>query len=238
MKLDALFIGAHPDDIELTCSGTLVKLVNSGKNAGIADLTRGELSTRGTMEIREKETNEATKTLGIIYRTNLNIRDGSIDNTEENRLKVIQIIRACSPELVFLPYPYDRHPDHVHASELIRNAAFYLGLKKIETEFEGKEQLPHRPSKLIYYMHAYTFEPSFIVDITNELESKMKSILCYKSQFHNPGSSESETFISDEKFLEFIKAKAQFYGFQIGAKYGEPFFTNEKIKLDPLNLFK
>ncbi|RPI14815.1 MAG: bacillithiol biosynthesis deacetylase BshB1 [Ignavibacteriae bacterium] len=237
MKLDVLFFAAHPDDIELCCGGTLLKLVRAGKFVGIADLTQGELSTRGTIDIRKQETCDAANVLGVPYRINLNMQDGNITNTENNRLKIIQVIRTCRPDIIFLPYPYDRHPDHIHASELIRDAAFYSGLSKIESEFENKKQEAHRPAKSVYFMQTYTFEPSFIVDITNEFDSKMNAILCYRSQFHNPESNEQETFISDKKYLDNIKARAEYYGFKIGVKFGEPFYMEETIKIDPLNLF-
>lgn len=237
MKIDALFFAAHPDDIELCCGGTLLKLSKAGKFVGIADLTQGELSTRGDLETRKKETCDAANVLGVTVRDNLNLPDGKIVKNEENKLKIINLLRAYKPEIIFLPYYYDRHPDHIHASELIKEAAFYSGLSKIKTESEGNVQDAHRPSRIIYFMQTYTFEPSFIVDITDEFETKMNAILCYHSQFYNPESSEPETFISDKKYLEFIKARAEFYGFKIGVKYGEPFFTDEDIKIDPLNLF-
>jgi bacillithiol biosynthesis deacetylase BshB1 len=236
MKLDALFFGTHPDDIEITCGGTVIKLVKAKKKVGIVDLTLGELSTRGNVKSRQQEARASDKILGVKFRENLKLKDGSIENSYENRLKIIKIIRKYTPHLVFLPYQKDRHPDHINASVMIREAAFFSGLAKIKTKKYGAAQSasggPYRPKKLIYYMHAYQFEPSFIIDITGEFNSKMEALKCYKSQFHDPSNKkEPETFISDKKFWEFIEARARFYGFQIGVRYGEPFFTEEKLNL-------
>jgi bacillithiol biosynthesis deacetylase BshB1 len=239
MKLDALFFGSHPDDVELTCGGTVIKLVKARREIGIIDLSRGELSTRGTVDLRQKEAVKANKVLGIKIRENLKLKDGDLANTFENRLKIIRTIRKYTPRILFLPYPKDRHPDHINASVLIREASFYSGLAKIKTKVSGIEQKPYRPGKLIYYMHAYPFEPSFIVDISDEFKSKIDSIKCYRSQFFDPlNRNEPETFISDKKFLEFIEAKARFYGFQIGVKYGEPFYSDEKLIINSDSLFE
>lgn len=234
MNLDAMFFGAHPDDIELSCGGTLYNIVTGGKKAAIIDLTEGELGTRGSVELRYKESAEAAKILGAEFRRNLQIPDGNIIASPENRLNIIRLIREYKPKIIFAPYAGDRHPDHIHASGLITEAAFYSGLDKIKSELNNKNQDAYRPRRVYYYMQTYTFEPSFIVDITDSFEAKMKAVKSYKSQFYNPENSEPETFISDKKFLEYIEARAKFYGFYIGAKYGEPFFTKEKIKF-PLN---
>jgi N-acetylglucosamine malate deacetylase 1 len=236
IKLDALFFASHPDDVELSCGGTVLKLEKSGKKTGITDLTKGELSTRGNIQLRAEEAKKAGKILGIKIRENLNLHDGDITNTNANRLKVIKIIRKYKPSVVFIPYPSDRHPDHIHTSILVRESAFYSGLAKIKTTLVGKKQKQHRPAKLVYYMQTYTFEPSFIVDITNEFRKKMEAVKCYNSQFYNKQSKEPETFISDKKFLEYLEARAAFYGFQIGVKYGEPFYTEEKLNVNPLDL--
>ena len=236
MKLDSLFIGAHPDDVELSCGGTVVKMVKAGNSVGILNLTRGELSTRGSVKIREREASEAAKILGVKVRENLELEDGSIENNPGNRLKLISAIRKYTPELIFAPYPRDRHPDHKHASQLVSEASFYSGLTKIITKIGSKKQKPYRPNRILYYMQTYTFEPSFITDISNEFETKMKAIRCYASQFYNPESKEPDTFISDKKFIEYLEARARFYGFQIGARYGEPFFSEEALKLDPSDI--
>lgn len=236
MRLDALFFAAHPDDAELSAGGTIIRLVKSGKKAGIIDLTQGELSTRGTLETRKKETQKASKVLGITVRENLNIPDGSIENNDINRLKVISSIRKYKPEIIFLPHYHDRHPDHLNAHVLVKEASFYSGLPKIITP----GLTSHRPKRSFYYMQTYIFEPNLIIDISDSFAAKMKAVKSYASQFYNPGQNkknEPETFISSKKFIEYIEARAKFYGFQIGAEYGEPFYTEEKIKVNTENLF-
>lgn len=237
MKLDALFFAAHPDDVELSCGGTVIKLSDSGKKTGIVDLTSGELSTRGTLNIRKRETDNSSKILGVIKRINLAIPDGNIQNNAANRLKIIRILRQYSPEIIFFPHFYDRHPDHFHTHQLVKEAAYYSGLQKIKTNLNGKTQKAYRPKRNFYYMQTYTFEPGFIVDISGAFEMKMDAISCYKSQFYNPGNKEPNTFISEKKFLEYIYARAKYYGFQAGVDFGEPFFMEEKIKLTSKDLF-
>lgn len=237
MKLDAIFFATHPDDVELACGGLIVKLTDSGKNVGIVDLTEGELSTRGNIKIRRLEARKASKVLGLSLRKNLGINDGNISNNSANRLKIIRIIRELMPEIVFIPYKYDRHPDHENSCQLLKEAVFFSGLGKIKTYSSKKLQKPFRPAKIYFYMQNYTFEPTFIIDISHEFERKMKAIMCYSSQFYNPDSDEPETFISTKSFLEFIEARAKFYGFLIGAKYGEPYYSESKIKLDISSLF-
>ncbi len=236
-KLDILVFAAHPDDAELSCGGTIARFVSLGKKTGIVDLTQGELGTRGSPAIRQAETRRASEVLGISTRLNLKLEDGNIQNTPQNRLKVIQVIRSYRPEIIFLPYPNDRHPDHIHASILVKESAFYSGLSKLKSVQDKKVQQSYRPLKLIYYMQTYTFEPSFIIDITNDFDTKIKAVECYSSQFYNKYSGEPETFISDKKFLEYLEARAKFYGFMAGVKYGEPFYSEEKLNLNPLALF-
>ncbi len=234
--LDILFFGAHPDDVEICCGGTVINLVASGKDVGIIDLTQGELGTRGNVNTRQSETKAANKILRMNFRSNLKITDGNISNDKKNQLKIIQQIRKHKPEVIFAPYSNDRHPDHVNANKLIKESAFYSGLAKIKSKLNGKTQKPHRPKRIFYYMQTYTFVPSFITDITKSFDKKIKAILCYKSQFYNPKSKEPDTFISDKKFLDSIKAKAAFYGFQIGVKYGEPFFAETPLNISTQNL--
>lgn len=233
MKLDALFFAAHPDDAELCCGGTIAKLVKSGKKTGIVDLTMGELGTRGSAATRKKEAGKASKVLGLSVRENLKIRDGDIENNPKNRLKVISVIRRYRPEIIFLPHFYDRHPDHGNAHILVKQSAFYSGLSKIHIPGLAA----HKPKRNFYYMQTYTFEPSFIVDISDTFKIKMSAIACYSSQFYNPEMKGPETFISDKKFIDYISARSEFYGFEIGVKYGEPFYTEEKIKIDSSGLF-
>ena len=242
MKLDALFFAAHPDDVELSCGGTLIKIAKSGRKCGIIDLTQGELSTRGTLETRQTEAKKAASVMGLAVRENLHIPDGNIENNSVNRLRLIASIRKYRPEIVFMPHFHDRHPDHKNANELVRDSVFYSGLEKIVTVTEGQQQSAWRPEKSYYYMQTYTFEPVFIVDISEEFESKMKAVGCYGSQFYDQqrgeeNSAEPQTFISSKRFMDYLKARAVFYGFQVGADYGEPFFTEEKMGQKIENLF-
>jgi len=234
MKLDILAIGAHPDDIELSCGGTVIKLVKQGRRVGVVDLTAGELGTRGTAERRAQEASEATRLMGIHARVNLGIPDGNIENTPENRLKLISMIREYRPEVLLVSYPVDRHPDHEHAHLLGREAWFYAGLEKIRTSHRGKNQEPHRPRALYYYMHWQEFPPSFIIDISDEFEQRMKVMRAYRSQFHNPESNEPETVLSKPEFLEMLRTRLEYYGDKIGVRYGEPFFSPHSIKVDDL----
>jgi bacillithiol biosynthesis deacetylase BshB1 len=233
LKLDALFFAAHPDDAELCCGGTIAWLVKSGKKTGIVDLTKGELGTRGSKQTREKEASKAGKVLGLSVRENLGIPDGNIVNNAKNRLKVISVIRKYKPEIIFFPHFHDRHPDHRNTHILVKESAFYSGLSKIKTR--GLHQ--HRPKRNFYYMQTYTFEPNLIVDITDTFKIKMNAIACYSSQFYNPGIKGPETFISSKKYIDYISARSEFYGFQIGTKYGEAFYTEEKIKISTAGLF-
>lgn len=228
--LDIIAFGAHPDDVELSMGGTIISFVEKGYKVGIVDLTQGELSSRGTLEIRKKETEKASKILGIHYRENLKIKDGNIVINLDSIRKVVEIIRKFRPQIVFAPYFIDRHPDHENAAQLIKEAVFYSGLKNFSTK--SKSLKPYRPKKIFYFMQTYPFEPTFIYDISDYFDLKMEAILAFSSQFYNPNSKEPETFISRPEFLNYLKARAEFYGFQIGKQYGEPFFCEEKIEFD------
>jgi N-acetylglucosamine malate deacetylase 1 len=232
MNLDVLVFAAHPDDAELAMGGTIAKLASAGCKVGIIDFTRGELGTRGTPEIRQKEAFKAAAILKISVRENLHIPDGHIERNKENLMKTILCIRRYRPKIIFAPFQNDRHPDHIDTSNLIKDAMFTSGLTKIKTSDKEVPQNPHRPSKLFYYMQTYVFEPSFIVDITDCFQSKMKAVRAYESQFHNPKVKEPDTFISRPEFINYIEARSSFYGFQIGKLYGEPFFSEEKVELD------
>jgi bacillithiol biosynthesis deacetylase BshB1 len=234
LKLDALFFAAHPDDAELCAGGTIYKLSKTGKKTGIIDLTLGELGTRGSVSIRKKESINAGKILGISVRENLKIPDGNIENTLKNRIKVISVIRKYRPDIIFLPHFHDRHPDHFHTHELVKEGAFYSGLSKIKTP--GLKA--HRPGRSFYYMQTYEFTPNVIVDISDAFFIKMRAISCYQTQFYNPDIKAPQTFISDKKFMKFIESRAEFYGFKIGVKYGEPFYTEEHLKIGIENLFE
>ncbi len=231
MNLDILIFGAHPDDAELGMGGTIAKLVAEGKSVGIIDFTEAELSSNGTVESRKLETAEASKVLNISVRENLKVADGGVKVEAKVKDEVIKLIRKYKPKIVFAPYFNDRHPDHIGASKVVKEAFFFSGLVKIETELDGKKQHAYRPEKLYYYMQTYEFTPSFVVDITNYFETKMNSIRAYKSQFYNPNEKGKLTFISDPKFVKMLEARARYFGFQIRKEYGEPFFSEEAIEL-------
>lgn len=232
MILDVLVFAAHPDDAELSMGGTIAKLTKDKFKVGIVDLTKAELSTRGNVSIRKKEAANADKVLETAVRVNLGIPDGEIKRTKENLLKVVGQIREYKPKIIFAPHSSDRHPDHQDASALIKHAMFSAGLIKIKTFKNKKEQVPYRPKKLFYYMQTYVFDPTFIVDITETIEQKMEAVKAYYSQFYDPKSRKPETFISKPQFINYVVSRAQFYGFQIGKHYGEPFYCEEKIEYD------
>lgn len=238
MNLDVIAFTAHPDDAELAMGGTLLKLALNDLRVGIIDLTRGELGTRGTAETRQKEAFQAAIILKTALRENLSIPDGDIQINRENLIKVIMAIRKFRPKIIFAPYFNDRHPDHVAVSKLVKKAYFYSGLPKIRTFDKEKPQQAFRPEKLFYFMQTYTFIPSFIVDISDTFESKMKAMKAYESQFYNPKSTEPETFISKPGFIKFIESRAEFYGFKIGKNYGEPFYTEESVELNIVDTVK
>jgi len=238
MYLDVLIFAAHPDDAELTMAGTIARLSCSNYKVGIVDLTRGELGTRGTAETREREAFQAAIILKLAIRENLLIPDGNIQRNKENLMKVVMAIRRFRPKIIFAPYFNDRHPDHIDASKLVKEAMFVSGLTKVKTFDKEVAQEAFRPNKLFYYMQTYSFEPSFIIDVSDYFDIKMKAVRAFETQFYNPKSKEPETFISQPEFLSFIEARAKVYGFQIGKKFGEPFYCEEKIELDLSNLLK
>ncbi|MBK8984146.1 MAG: bacillithiol biosynthesis deacetylase BshB1 [Ignavibacteria bacterium] len=234
MKLDALFFAAHPDDAELNCGGTILNLTGAGKNVGIADLTKGELSTRGTPALRKKETAAASKLMKIKVRENLSISDGNIQINEANKKRIIAVIRKYRPEIIFAPFPNDRHPDHIYTGNLIKESVFYSGLRKVVTE-SLKE---FRPRRIFFYKSAYDIPVSFIMDISGIFKKKLEVIKCYSTQFYNPQSNEPETFISSKLFVNEIETRARYFGFKIGAEFGEPFYSIEPLKVTPENIFE
>ena len=238
MNLDSIVFAAHPDDAELSMGGTIAKMAANNFKVGIIDFTKGELGTRGTPEIRQKEARKAGDILKISVRENLLIPDGNVSDNKENLMKVIMSIRRYKPKIIFAPYFNDRHPDHIDVSILVKRAMFQSGLSKVKTFDKETAQAPFRPAHLYYYIHTYTFEPSFIVDISDSYEIKMKAVNAYESQFHNPQSNEPETFISKPSFISYVESRAHFYGFQIRKNYGEPFYCEEKIELDLISLLK
>ena len=223
MKLDLLVFAAHPDDAELVCSGTIAAHVAAGYKCGIIDLTRGEMGTRGTVELRMKEAAKSTEILGLSVRENLGFEDIKFGNDWNHQIEIVKMIRKYRPEVVLANAIRDRHPDHGKAAALIKEAVFKSGLIKIDTEYHGRKQAPFRPKHLYHYIQNDYIEPSFIVDISDFWGKKMSSILAFESQFYNPESNEPETFISSSNFLESIEARAKEFGHRIGVKYGEGF---------------
>jgi bacillithiol biosynthesis deacetylase BshB1 len=236
MKLDALAFGAHADDVELACSGTIIKLGASGYKTGVITLTQGEMATRGSAEIRAQEFAQSAKSMGLASHKMLDIPDGRIEVTWENKIKIIKELRTYKPRIVFTPYWVSRHPDHEKASHLVREATYLSGLKKLKTDQE-----PYKPYKVIYYQTRFEFKPSFIVDISDFHAQKIKSILSYKSQFFHQDKAEfrdDETLLSRPEFLDRIETRDKQYGTYIGVKYGEPFLVREAIKInDPVDFF-
>ena len=235
MKLDVLAIGVHPDDVELGCSGTLIKEVKRGKKAGVIDLTQGELGTRGTIETRFQEAEEAARIMGVSVRENLKMRDGFFQNDEAHQLQLIQTIRKYQPEIIIGNILEDRHPDHGRAGQLIYDACFLSGLKQVKTNNEeGREQEKWRPKQLLHYLQDRFYEPDVIIDITEVWEQRLQSIKAYKTQFHNPGSNEDETYISSPEFLESIIARARLLGKRIGVRFAEGFISKKSIGINNL----
>lgn len=225
MKADILAFGAHPDDTELGCSGTLASLVEQGQAVVVADLTRGEMGSRGTAESRLKEAQKAADIIGLADRVNLGLPDTQLENTREFQLPIIEVVRRYRPHICILPAPADRHPDHGNASSLLIDAIYYSGLIKIETkESKGTIQQVHRPSHVLHYMQDRPFEPDFIFDITETIEKKEEAIKAFASQFNvaDPGD-EPETYISDPSFFDSLRARAKHFGHLAGFEYGEAF---------------
>ncbi len=229
MKLDILAIGAHPDDVEMSCGATLAKEIDLGKKVGILDLTRGELGTRGTPEIREKEAAAAAEILGVEVRENLQLDDGFFKDDKASQLAVIEILRKYQPEIVFANAVDDRHIDHGRAASLVRNACFLSGLRKITTTLDGKEQKPWRPKHLYYYIQWKELEPDFVIDVTGYLDLKMKSVLAYKSQFYDKDSKEPETPISSKNATDSLRYRNQNLGRLIGTEAGEGFTKSRML---------
>lgn len=236
--IHAIAFSPHPDDAELYCSGTLIMLARAGYRTGIVDLTRGELSTRGDLETRARETVAATRELGLSARTNLGIPDGGIENTVEHRLRIVRIVRAWRPSVVFIPYPVDRHPDHGNTATVVREAVFAAGLEKIATELDGKPQRPHRPAKIWQYMLSHDFHPTIIVDVSAAQETKDAAIRCYASQFWTGGDEADApaTYISSRAFLESLHGRSRRLGFLIGVEHGEGFEPLQALGLSAESL--
>jgi len=228
-KLDILAFGAHPDDVELGCGGTLLAAVAEGKKIGIIDLTHGELGTRGTVADRLKEALLAGEIIGAAVRENLGMKDGFFINDQVHQMMIIEMIRKYQPEIILCNAPEDRHPDHGKAAKLVADATFLSGLVKIETTHNGVAQAAWRPSQVFHYIQSRNLQPSFVVDISEHMDKKMASILAHSTQFYNPNSNEPNTFISSDSFLEFIKGRAKEFGQQVGVQYAEGFISEKMI---------
>jgi bacillithiol biosynthesis deacetylase BshB1 len=234
MKLDILVIAAHPDDAELACSGTIAAHVAKGYKVGVLDLTKGEMGTRGTPEIRQQESEISTEILNLSARDNLGFKDMFFKNDDIHQLEVIRIIRKYRPELVLANAVSDRHPDHGKGGNLASDACFMSGLRKIETRDNGTQQEAWRPKFVYHYIQNNYIKPDFVVDITDYWEQKIRSIKAFKSQFYDPENKEPESFISSRGFLDFIEARAKEFGHSISVKYGEGFTVERMIGVEDL----
>lgn len=233
IKLDILAFGAHPDDVELSAAGTLAKAKSEGKKIGIIDLTRGELGSRGSAEIRDEEAATAAKILDLDVRENLKMQDGFFDFSKENKIKIIQMLRKYQPDVVLCNAPSDRHPDHGRAAQLVKEACFLSGLLKIETQIEnGVLQEKWRPKAVYSYIQDHFLNPTFVVDITAHWEKKLESVLAYKSQFYDPNSQEPETPISSKSFMEHIESRTKQMGRYINVERGEGFISDTPISFN------
>lgn len=234
IKLDILAFGAHPDDVELSCSGTLIKHIKKGDKIGIVDLTAGELGTRGTAAIRKKEAIKAGKIMGVTIRENLNFGDGFFRDDSKHQLEVIKVIRKYQPDIILANAIHDRHPDHGRASKLISESCFLSGLAKIITTENKKKQKEWRPKAVYHYIQDRYINPDFIVDITKNMDNKMKAIKAYNSQFYDPKAKLPQTLISTPEFLDFLCARAMQMGRIIGVKYGEGFNVEKSVGVNYL----
>lgn len=235
MKLDILAFGAHPDDVELGCGATVAKEVSLGKKVGIIDLTRGELGTRGSADLRDQEAARAAEILGVVVRENLGFRDGFFINDELHQLEIIKRIRKFRPEIVLCNAIKDRHIDHGKGSSLVSDACFLSGLRKIETQHEGESQEAWRPSTVYHYIQWQNLDPDFVVDVSGFIQQKVDSVLAYSSQFYDPSSKEPESPISSKNFLESVTYRARDLGRLIGREHGEGFTTERHVAVNHLN---
>ncbi|MEN3322346.1 bacillithiol biosynthesis deacetylase BshB1 [Mariniflexile soesokkakense] len=235
MKLDILAIGAHPDDVELGCGATIAREIANGKKVGIIDLTQGELGTRGTAETRFEEANNASKILGVSVRINMKFADGFFENDKKHQLEIISKIREYQPEIVICNAIDDRHIDHGKGSKLVSDACFLSGLVKIETKTEaGKLQKAWRPKQVYHYIQWKNLEPDFVVDVSEFMETKMKAVLAYKTQFYDASSKEPETPISSKNFTDSILYRARDLGRLVGVEYAEGFNVERFVAVDSL----
>lgn len=234
IKLEILAFGAHPDDVELGCSGTIAKEISLGKKVGIVDLTRGELGTRGSAEIRDKEAAKAAEILEVSVRENLGFRDGFFVNDEKHQLEIIKMIRKYQPEIVLCNAIHDRHIDHGKGSKLVSDACFLSGLRKIETELNGENQQAWRPKVVYHYIQWENIEPDFVVDVSTFMQKKIDAVMAYDSQFYNPDSKEPISPITSKNFLDSITYRAQDLGRIVGVDYAEGFTSERYLAVNSL----
>jgi bacillithiol biosynthesis deacetylase BshB1 len=239
LKLDILVLPVHPDDAELGCAGTILKEIALGKKVGIVDLTRGEMGTRGSAEIRDQEAAASSKILGLTVRDNLSLPDVFFTNTKEYQLKVIEVIRRYQPEIVITNAYHDRHPDHGRANELVEAAAFLSGLRKIETRYNDKPQEAWRPNLVLHFIQDNYIKPDILVDVTEYWDKKVESIYAFGSQFFNPDwQNEPQTYISSPEFIAVVDARAREFGKSIGVKYAEGFTSRKLLGVNSLSDLK
>ena len=234
MKLDLLYIAAHPDDVELGAAGTILKHKALGKKVGVIDLTRGELGTRGTAETRAEEAKNASEILGLDIRENLGLKDGFFKNDEEHQLKIIEVIRKYQPEIIVTNAYYDRHPDHGRACDLVTDSCFLSGLSKIKTCVNGIEQDAHRPRLLLHFIQDTYIKPDIVIDISDFHNQKIKAIQAYKTQFYVEGVNvnDPQTYISNPDFLESVIGRAREFGKTIKVPYAEGFLSKKILGID------
>ncbi len=237
-KVSILVFAAHPDDAELSCSGTIIKHISLGDKVAIVDLTRGEMGTRGTVETRKEESESATKILGIHYRENLEMDDCFFENDYEHQLKIISMIRKYQPDVILANAIDDRHPDHGRAAKLVSESFFKAGLAKIETTLNGEVQKPWRPKNIYHYIQDRYISPAFVVDITEQMEQKLNSIKAFKTQFFDANSTEPTTYISKPEFLESVIARNREFGKLTGGVFAEGFTVEKIIGVDNILALK
>ena len=234
MKLDILAFGAHPDDVEISSGATLLKYAKEGKSIGIIDLTEGELGTRGSIEKRYEESKKAASFIGLKIRENLNMGDGLIAQTEENKLKIIECIRKYQPELILANSIQDRHPDHAKGAKLVAEASYLSGLRKIETKIDGIPQEAFRAKMLLHYVQDYYLTPDVILDVSETGKEKIELVKCYDSQFYDPSSKEPKTPISGEEFFDYLEGRMLSLGRELGVKYGEAYTIDRTLGIKDL----
>lgn len=234
MKTDILVFAAHPDDAELSCSGTIAKMVKAGKSVVIVDLTEGEMGTRGTPETRRKEAEIASRILGLSARVQLGLGDTTFINDRETQIPLIQMIRHFQPDIVLANALDDRHPDHGRGAQLESDACFFSGLAKIDTEWEGKSQKAWRPKLVLHYIQDRQYRPDIVVDISDSWEDKIQSIMAFGSQFYDPSNPEPPTYISSPEFLKFVESRAREFGHLIGVEFGEGFQSHRPLGVQDL----